>query len=156
MATVNKLSATMVQVAKHDDLPVYKITLANGNIAVVITNLGCTIVAVNTPDRQGLVRNVVAGFRDILSYDHNPHYLGCTLGRYAGRISKGKFRLEEREVTLSLNEADNHLHGGFSGFNNKIWAVSAPVIGSDNARVTMNYVSPDGEEGYPGELWNTG
>jgi aldose 1-epimerase len=137
----------------HNSDEVYLITLINNGITVKITNFGCSITAINAPDRNGEIDNVVAGFKDIGSYNDNPHYLGCVLGRYAGRITKGRYEYNKETIQLSQNEQQNHLHGGFAGLNRKVWKVKSYIQTDHEAGVIMQYLSEDGEEGYPGNLW---
>jgi aldose 1-epimerase len=132
---------------------VYLITLVNNGITVKITNFGCSITAINVPDRNGKIDNVVASLKDIGSYNDNPHYLGCVLGRYAGRIAKGRYEYDKEVIQLSQNEQQSHLHGGFAGLNMKVWKVKSYIQTDQEAGVIMQYLSEDGEEGYPGNLW---
>lgn len=134
------------------DKEVYKFTLQNAGIKVVITNLGCSIMAIYTQDKNGLQKNIVAGFEDIKDYAGNPDYFGCVLGRYANRIANGKFILNEKVINLSVNDNANHLHGGSEGFNKKIWKVHSTSHNDDSVSVVFEYVSRNGEEGYPGNL----
>jgi len=131
---------------------VYKFTLQNANVKLVITNLGCSIMAIYTPDKNGLQKNIVAGFENVKDYESNPEYFGCVLGRYANRIANGKFTLDEKVVNLSVNDNTNHLHGGVEGFSKKIWNVHSTNNNDDNVSVVFEYFSRNGEEGYPGNL----
>jgi aldose 1-epimerase len=132
--------------------PVYLITLAGEDITVTITNLGCAITSISIPDRDGLSRNIVAGFDDLSQYGQNEHYLGCVVGRYVNRIGHGRFSLDGGTVQLTLNDGLNHLHGGFEGFNKRIWTVAGMIREEGEAGVVFEYTSMDGEEGYPGNL----
>src|SRR5260221_7362624 len=100
---------------------VYWIPLRNGDTAIRLTNLGCIITSILTPDREGVRKNIVAGFEEPGDYEQNPYYFGCVVGRTGNRISGGKFPLEGRIVQLSQNDGRNHLHGGLEGFHKKIW-----------------------------------
>ncbi len=131
---------------------VYQFTLQNAGVKVVITNFGCSIMAVYTPDKNGIRKNIVAGFADINDYEDNPEYFGCVLGRYANRIANGKFTLQESVVNLSVNDGVNHLHGGFRGFGKKIWDVVSTSANDGEVDVAFGYLSKNGEEGYPGNL----
>jgi aldose 1-epimerase len=130
----------------------YMVTLKNDQIIVNITNLGCTVTAIHTPDRSGVMKNIVAGFNDLSSYEQNDAYFGCVVGRYANRIAGGKFILGGQPVQLSVNDGINHLHGGFEGFHKKRWSVVAVIEETELVGVIMEYLSRDGEEGYPGNL----
>jgi aldose 1-epimerase len=122
--------------------------LENDNgIKVYITNYGARIVALYTPDRNGQFADIVLGFNNIDDYINDKMYLGCIVGRYANRINKGKFSLEGKEYNLYLNDGNNTLHGGNKGFDKKVW--DAHQKGNS---LILTYLSPNGEEGYPGNL----
>lgn len=123
-------------------------TLSNGNIRIGILNLGATITSIKMPDREGRLKNIVAAFPRCEQYRENEYYLGCIVGRYANRISGGRFPLNGAIVQLSVNNQGNHLHGGVEGLHRKIWEVHS----HDAERIVLEYTSPDGEEGYPGNL----
>jgi aldose 1-epimerase len=131
---------------------VYQFTLQNEDVAIYISNLGCCITAIYTPCRYGLKKNIVAGFTEIRDYESNRDYFGCILGRYANRIAGGKFILNGKEIILSVNDGVNHLHGGIDGFNKKIWNIGEANQNDKEAFVEFQYLSSDGEEGYPGNL----
>lgn len=131
---------------------VYKIKLQNAGVNMIITNLGCSIMAIYTPDRNGFQQNIVAGFENVKDYEENPEYFGCVLGRYANRIANGKFVLNESVINLSVNDGVNHLHGGFIGFSKKIWDILSINKSVDEVSVVFGYLSKDGEEGYQGNL----
>ena len=126
--------------------------LDNGGIRVVIINLGATIVSIDVPDRRGVAGNIVAGFADEDRYRQNQHYLGCIVGRYANRIGGGRFLLEGKPVQLSVNDGTNHLHGGFEGFHRQGWDLHSMIDNGKEVGVVLEYLSRDGEEGYPGNL----
>ena len=90
------------------------------------------------------------GFDTAREYWVNAPYLGATVGRYANRLGQGRFSLDGVDHTLAVNDGRNHLHGGPTGFHRRLWQVEQ---GSEAARVTFHLVSPDGDEGYPGELF---
>jgi aldose 1-epimerase len=135
-----------------DGSPVYLITLAGEDVTVTVTNFGCAITSISIPDREGVCRNIVAGFEDLCRYGQNEHYIGCVVGRYVNRIGCGRFSLDGGTVQLSLNDGFNHLHGGFEGFHKQIWNVSDIIRSEGEAGVVFDYTSTDGEEGYPGNL----
>ena len=132
--------------------PVYLITLTGEDISVTVTNLGCTVTSVCIPDREGVQKNVVAGFEEPGQYNHNDNYLGCVVGRYVNRIGHGRFVLDGQTVQLTLNDGVNHLHGGFGGFHKQVWTVTDLVRTDREVGVVFEYISMDGEEGYPGTL----
>ena len=126
--------------------------LDNGGIRVVVINLGATIVSIDAPDRNGVAGNIVAGFADEGSYRQNQHYLGCVVGRYVNRIGGGRFLLDGNPVQLSVNDSPNHLHGGFEGFHRQVWDLYSRIRTASEVGIVLEYLSRDGEEGYPGNL----
>lgn len=125
--------------------------LTNKNGAeLTITNYGAKIVSLLVPDKSGKLTDVVTGHNSIDEYLNSPEpYFGAICGRYGNRIAKGKFVLDGVEYNkLAINNGPNNLHGGIKGFNAQVWEIEQ----ADNQRVVLNYVSPDGEEGFPGEL----
>lgn len=139
-----------------DGAEVSSYTLTNKNgVTVKIMTLGATITEINVPDKNGKIANVVLGFDDVAGYQSDRNqYFGCTVGRVANRIAKGKFTLEGKEYTLATNNGPNHLHGGVKKSLDKvIWKVNLDKA-PDNAKTMLafRYTSPDGEEGYPGTV----
>lgn len=94
--------------------------------------------------------DIVLGFDTAKEYWTNAPYLGATVGRYANRLAAGRFSLEGANYALAVNDGRNHLHGGPTGFHRRLWQVEQA---GQAARVTFNLLSPDGDEGYPGELF---
>ncbi len=126
----------------------YTLKNKNGLIAQV-TNYGAIIVSIHAPDRDGNLSDVVQGYDTIREYiDGNGPYMGAVCGRCANRIANGKFSLLGKEYTLAVNNGPNHLHGGITGFSRVVW----DVVKKTDSSVKMEYVSPDGEEGYPGKV----
>lgn len=127
-------------------------TIANGNGLVVgLTNYGGIITSIKTPDHQGMLENIVLGYDSLGEYIHDPRYMGCLIGRYANRISRGRFQIDGMKYQLACNDGANHLHGGAEGFNKKFWQAQ-PVREPRGCGVVLSYTSPDGEEGYPGTV----
>ncbi|HTI90827.1 MAG TPA: aldose epimerase family protein [Puia sp.] len=126
--------------------------LSNSKVRVGILNLGATITSIETPDRSGRMKNIVAGFADLERYWQNEYYLGCLVGRCANRIRQGRFRLDGTEIRLSVNNDGNHLHGGFEGLHRKMWKLHSRIDSDAGEGIVLEYMSPDGEEGYPGNL----
>jgi aldose 1-epimerase len=132
--------------------PIHLFTLTNRNgCTILVTNYGATLVALSMPDRKGRMTDVVLGFNTLEEYFRNTFYLGCVVGRYANRIAKGTFRLDGKVYVLAKNNGENHLHGGIKGFNKKVWDARETVT-AEGEGLTFTYLSPDGEEGYPGNL----
>ena len=140
-----------------DGKPVYAITLRNRTgITVRLITYGARVQAVMTPDSSGHIRDVVLGYRNLSGYlSKGDPYFGATVGRYANRIAKGRFMLNGRAYQLTINDGPNSLHGGKVGFDRRIWTLVAIKQSPKLASVTMRYVSPNGQEGYPGTLTTT-
>ena len=128
----------------------YTLTNDAGN-TVELIDYGAIVVSINVPDKAGKKTNVTAGFSSLDGYLQRHPYFGATVGRFCNRIAKGKFSLDGKTYTLATNNGPNHLHGGEIGFDKKMWqVVETNTQGSVGLKFT--YVSPDGEEGYPGTL----
>ncbi|RYZ18419.1 MAG: galactose-1-epimerase, partial [Chitinophagaceae bacterium] len=97
--------------------------LSNGTVQAAVTNYGARLVALFVPDRDGALRDVVLGFKNVDQYVEDGDYHGAIVGRYANRIARGRFSLDGKEYTLAINNAPNHLHGGIVGFNAVVWDV---------------------------------
>ncbi len=135
-----------------DGKDIYLFTISSGNdMTVRITNFGGIVTSVMVPDRNGNPDDVVLGFDSLSGYTGVHPYFGCIVGRCANRIAGGKFDLDGKTYHLAKNNGENHLHGGISGFDKKIWGATEFRQG-DEAGVELTYISPDGEEGYPGNL----
>lgn len=128
-------------------MDIYTLTNAHGVEARVIS-YGATLVSLKAPDRTGQLKNIVLGFDSLEPYLEGVPYYGATVGRYANRIAKAHFTLDGKTYQLAANDGPNTLHGGKRGFDKRIW--KAEVLPGNSVRFT--YVSPAGEEGFPGEL----
>jgi len=128
----------------------FTLTNSNGMKAKIMT-YGAILTELHVPDRQGKLDDVVLGFDDLESYLKGHPHFGATTGRVANRIAKGKFTLDGKEYTLAVNNGPNSLHGGLKGFDKVVWKAE-PKEAPEAAAVQLTYVSPDGEEGYPGNL----
>lgn len=127
------------------------ITLANSaGMVVELSNLGAGIVSCVVPDAAGHLEDVALGYRNPADYSHDGPCMGKIPGRYANRIARGHFSIGDKEYTLAINNGPNALHGGPEGFQNHLWDVELLSNG-----VRFTYKSPDGEEGYPGNLTAT-
>jgi aldose 1-epimerase len=129
---------------------IYTLTNARG-MRVRLTNYGAITVGVEVPDRDGKLTDVTLGYETLDGWLGNSAHFGATIGRYANRIAKGKFTLDGETYTLATNNGPNHLHGGLKGFDKVLWKGRAIRTGQA-VGVQFTYVSPDGEEGYPGNL----
>ncbi len=132
----------------EDGAAVHTCRLAADGIAVDVLDYGGTIQRLEVPDASGTARNVVLGHADLPGYLSSWAYLGCAIGRYANRIARSRFTLDGREHVLAANEGPNLLHGGPDGFDKRVWTTVA--LADD--RVVLSLVSPDGDQGFPGEL----
>lgn len=121
-------------------------------VCVRVIALGAAIQSVIVPDRNGQSADVALGYRCAADYLCNPHYMGVTIGRFAGRIAGGRLQLLHRRYRLPLNERGNTLHGGPGGFSTRLWDVESIHRTARHASVTFRYVSVDGEMGFPGTL----
>ncbi|MGO8675302.1 MAG: aldose epimerase family protein [Limisphaerales bacterium] len=132
-----------------DGTPVELFTLQNANgLVAKITNYGAMVTELHVPDRNGNLGDIVLGFDNLAQYLKGHPCFGCTVGRVANRIARGRFVLDGKTYTLAINNGPNHLHGGIKGFDKVVWQAT-PLRG---AGVKFAYTSPDGEEGYPGTL----
>jgi len=129
--------------------PVYLRTLSNGPLRVQVMDFGATITSVVAPAANGPAGELTLGFDELAPYtDGRSPYFGCVAGRYANRIAKGLFSLEGREYKTVTNNGPNHLHGGTVGFDKQVWFCEA----QSETSLTLALHSPDGQEGYPGNL----
>jgi aldose 1-epimerase len=137
----------------NDNIQVDLYTLTNSNgISISITNYGGIIKSIFTPDKNDKFENIVIGFNEFKDYLlPNPHF-GGIIGRYANRIKQGKLPIGNEVYNLTINEGKNHIHGGKVGFDRKIWKVKENTDLKNAVGIVLSYFSPDGEEGYPGNL----
>ncbi len=133
-----------------EDVYIYSLSNNNG-ITVSICEFGGAVVNLFVPDRVGNIADVVCGYDSLLSYEESDGYQGALIGRWGNRIGNAKFVLNGVEYNLFKNDGNNHLHGGRVGFSNKVWKSQANESG-DSVSLILEYFSPDGEEGYPGNL----
>lgn len=120
-------------------------------IQVCVTNFGGIITSVRTPDNRGQFADIVLGFDNLGDYQKENPYFGATIGRFANRIEHGKFSIDGKEYMLSQNSGPNSLHGGTDGFHKHFWNAK-PIEKKDAVGVSLSRTSPDGEEGFPGNL----
>lgn len=128
-------------------------TLCNSKMAVQITNYGGRIVSIIVPDKNNTPTDIVWGFESIHDYlKAEDVYAGPLVGRYGNRIAQGKFTINGTNYQVSINNGPNHLHGGKEGFWNKIWDGQLSKNDAGEDRLVLSYFSPDGEDGYPGNV----
>jgi aldose 1-epimerase len=130
-----------------DGTPIDIYTLKSESLEARITNFGGIVVSLKVPDRKGQSADVVLGYDSLDGYLTNPAYLGAIIGRYGNRIAGGKFTLDGKTYTIPQNNGTNALHGGTKGFNKAVWSAKEIPDG-----VELSYTSPDGDQGFPGNL----
>jgi aldose 1-epimerase len=136
--------------AEGDSVMLY--TLKNEkDIVVKIMSYGGIITEIHTPDRNGKLGNITLGFDNLDQYLAGHPNFGALIGRFGNRIAKAQFSLDGENYQLAVNNGNNSLHGGLKGFDDVLW--DPVVIDCDErAALQLSYISPDGEEGYPGTL----
>lgn len=122
--------------------------LTNGGMEACITNYGARLVSLMVPDKEGVAGDVVLGFDNITDYHQQKNNFGSVVGRYAGRIKGARFTLDGKTHTLQATGSGNISHGGYPGFADKVW----DVVSASDSVLRLKYVSPDGENGFPGTL----
>ncbi len=138
-----------------DGEAVEAVTLTNAHgMSVAILTLGASVQSVVVPDAKGRKADVVLGYADLGGYLDKPNYFGATVGRVANRIARGRFTLDGKTYQVPVNNGPNSLHGGTKGFDKVVWELVSVSSGSA-AKVVLRYVSPDGDQGYPGTLTAT-
>lgn len=146
-----KAGVTKTSWGSYDGKSVYLFTLVNKNgDSVTITNYGGTVTSFVTPDKNGNKSSIIIGFDSLQPYLQKPPYFGALIGRYGNRIGNAKFMLDGTAYQLAANDGKNTLHGGLKGFDKVVW--DASVASDTIPSLRLNYVSKDGEEGYPGNL----
>ena len=131
-----------------DGTAVEQYTLYSGGISCEILTYGGTVRSLKVPDKNGNVVDVMLGFDSINGYVGQDGYIGALVGRYANRIGGSSFQLGGKNYALYSNDGKNHLHGGKNGFDKQIWQVEAATENT----LKLALFSPDGQEGYPGNL----
>jgi aldose 1-epimerase len=136
-----------------DGTKVEAVTLRAAALSCTVLTYGGVIQSLRVPDRTGLPVDIVLGFDRLEDYLRQDKFMGAIIGRYANRIKNSRFSLNGKEYLLRANDGLNHLHGGPSGFDKRVWKLERL---SENS-VTLFLTSPDGEENYPGtlEVWVT-
>ena len=128
----------------------YKLINGNG-ISIVIISYGGIIKEINTPSSNGKFENIVLGYKDKNEYLNDKYYMGAIIGRYANRISKGSFELNDKVIEIDKNENNNHLHGGNNGFHKKNWEL-VDYDSQNQKFLELSLFSEDLDSGYPGNL----
>ncbi len=128
----------------------YTITNSHG-VEIKAITFGGIITSLQVPDKNGKMADVVLGFDKLGPYEENKPYFGAIIGRYGNRIANGEFKLDGKTYNLPKNDGPNTLHGGTKGFNKVVWKAE-PFEKKDSAGVIFIYTSPDGDQGFPGNL----
>ncbi len=131
-----------------DGTPVERYTLRAGSLSCEVLTYGGTLRTLRVPDRGGRTVDILLGFDSLEDYRKQDKFIGALIGRYANRIAGGRFELNGTAYPLARNDGPNHLHGGVTGFDKQVWTVKSA---SGNTLV-LTLFSPDGQEGYPGDL----
>lgn len=138
--------------SKGNAVQVYTLSNDHG-ITVRVMTRGATIVDLQVPDREGRITDVVLGFDDLAGYESSRNaFFGCTTGRVANRIARGRFTIDGAEYQVATNASGNHIHGGKERSLDKVIWSAEPQETPEGQAVLFRYTSPDGEEGYPGTL----
>lgn len=135
------------QTAKGEQASLYTMENAAG-MELKLTDYGASLVSLKVKDRTGEKRDVVLGYDDVEGYENGAIFLGATVGRNANRIRGAAFELGGKKYTLDANENGNNLHSGYDFYNKRLWEVKQ----SDTKSITFALFSPDGDQGYPGDV----
>lgn len=123
----------------------------SGGLSANVITYGGIITQLHVPNARGQFADIVLGFDNLASYFAGHPYFGCIAGRVAGRLTRGKFSLDGKDYYLAINDPPNHLHGGNVGFDKRVWKAEVTGQGAES-KLNLSYLSPDGEEGYPGNV----
>lgn len=135
-----------------DGRAVDAITLSNQHgVRIRVISLGAALQSCVTPDGNGKLADIVLGYGDLKGYLSDSSYFGATVGRFANRIAKGHFSLDGQSFQTPINNGANSLHGGTRGFGQVLWTVEG-INSGPKASATLRYLSPDGDQGYPGAM----
>lgn len=138
------------ETAEGQEIHIYTLENERGLVAR-ITSYGAILTHLYLPDRRGVMKDVVLGFDALEGYLKGHPYFGAMVGRVANRIAAGRFSLLGKEYALARNDGPHHLHGGAKGLDKVVWDAT-PVEGDEGPSLKLSYLSPDGEEGYPGSV----
>ena len=133
-------------------IPVDIYTLSTQTMSVKVLTRGCAFYEVNVPDRKGTLANVCSNMKSLADYERRRTFFGAFIGRFGNRIANATFEIEGQTYTLAKNPFGHAIHGGPGGFDTVIWKVERATANGDEAVLEFSRRSPDGEEGYPGNL----
>jgi len=136
-------------VSSGEEVYIYTLKNSNGMKSEICT-YGGAIVSTIVPDKNGEFRDIMLGYDNLDGYLKGNKFFGALIGRFGNRIQYGKFSLNGKEYQLAQNDGENHLHGGLKGFDKIVW--DSKIIESEPNTLELSYFSPNGEEGYPGNL----
>jgi len=140
------------RIRSGEEASIFTLTSEAG-LVVRVSDFGATLVELHAPDASGKTDDVVLGFDDVAGYESSDNqYFGCTAGRVCNRIANARFTLNGKEYNLAANDGVNHLHGGETRSLDKVIWAAEPFETENQRGVVFSYTSPDGEEGYPGNL----
>lgn len=131
--------------------PIKQYELITDSIRVKVINYGGIITNIEVPDRNGIWQDVVLGYDNLADYEHKNRFFGALVGRYANRIEKGMATINNTTIQLTTNRPPHQLHGGFKGFDKKVWQAETEK-NNHSVALHLRLISLDGDEGYPGEL----
>ena len=137
------------ELSTGEEISIYRLENKSGAYAEV-SQFGAILVKLCVPDRDGKLTDVVLGYDNVEQYEENGCFFGATIGRSGNRIAGAKFSIMGKDVVLPQNENENNLHSGPNGFEKKIWSVLA--LSQEKNSITFSRISPDGENGFPGEF----
>lgn len=145
---LQQLEQSMGQTSSFDGKPAQLIELTNCHgMSVVFMDIGATWLSCTLPV-SGELREVLLRSPNMVEHMQQGAYFGAVVGRFANRIAKGQFELEGKQYQLGINNGENSLHGGLEGFDKRRWS----VVEQDSQHVVFRLYSPDGDQGYPGNL----
>lgn len=132
------------------DHEVYSVTLSSPSLQATVLTLGASLSQVLAADREGRMASVCVGWPSLEPYAgrYRASYVGCSMGRFSRIVENGLLTVDGESHQLSLNEGSHHVHGGVVGFNHRVW----DIVEAANREVVLRLYSPDGDQGYPGDL----
>lgn len=134
-----------------DGQPVHKIELSAGELSLTVSDLGATLISLMVPSRSHGTDDILLGWESFEPYIENNSYFGATVGRFANRINGARFSLNGVEYKLNENKPNCCLHGGQKGFSRRLWSMDSFTDG-EGIFVRLELNSPDGDQGFPGNL----
>lgn len=149
-ASMGVVKSAFGRTSEGDQASLFVCTNKNG-LVMKVTDYGAIVVSLETPDREGKMANITLGFEGLEGYQQRHPYFGATVGRYGNRIGGATFEIDGQRYNLAKNNGENSLHGGVKGFDKVMWNAE-PVEEPEAVGVRFSYLSPDGEEGFPGNL----